>query len=940
MLNSRIKPLYLPVLDKYARVDSNLLTFNTTHPVSIGWNKNTSINYFQVLFNATFTPLALSQGATPICYNASEIYDKKLISNGYWKTKSGVTKVSFPAISGSGYKIFITTISETQSEKEELLIGIQNINRKISNPSEDDNIGLFGYLFDENYFVNKLGDFYRTNSNNAINQPVTYSFNAQALHDASSINFYIANNNNRLSVNTSSYQPKTTRLLGISGVLIPIETIRTPKFYQVFDRYEYFRLSDPQPERIITETIASPILNDNTVYCEDGCKDILGNKQIADGPVIVAQEIEHFSQFMTGVARSRITLISDSSLVQGRCMGDENFRMSQDTVRFLRSLYPYTNWPNTNAGRQYTIMTKILSPERGSPHKYRSIVNNSGLAHLFGDFAGLPASIQTFSDKESRYDPKFVKRPQNPWPEGARPEEIENIKKNQILAFQELQNSYGATAMFSGIIDGQLYKDAGIGGGMPQLMKDKGYDYLDFDIIQSGYPGDLFGYSIALYNNKLIVGSPYNAFSKDKLSSWDYIVNGGASSGVALSYNGGAGSVYIFEQNNKGSGLHGTFTPWSFTQKLRPNSINIGSNSGIKIMTDRFGNDVSIDGDIIAIGAPGHDYGNYTINGIGAFLRRSFNTEFKIPSRTVYDLGYSGIRNTIDTNIVEQNTHPNMGAVFTFENKIVDWPTKKQEWVYVEKIVENAPFYQNSSLYEIESSDNFGQSVAIDRSRRNDADYTIIGGSKNANSNRELDDNQLVNGAGSAFVTDIMIRGQAPAIQSPQAYIQAKFFGETNPSGEPNIRFSFQNNNDSNKEYKTSGIIYSNDQGEIFIEASGQDPVLKGFIEHRPYIKSVEGVYFFGTENSDNFPLFIDGKQDSSGNMNLFTGVDSIINVYNDLGLYTSAVAGIVSNEPSGMLLYVHTPDPTIVSESGLMLFMASGVGSYSDSLNLRIRGK
>ena len=942
LLNSNIKPLYLPVLDKYATVSSSLLNFNSIHPVSTGWNRNTAIEYFDLSDTQQFVPIKLVENTVPICYDYQPVYDKELTTNGYWRARSGVAKVSFPAIPGSGYKIFITTISETPAEAQQLFIGTQNINRRITiDSSTSDTEGLFGYEFDKGYNVNNLGDLYRVTGGTIENKPITYSFDAQVIRGSSTINFYIANNIDRLGVNTSSYLPKTTRLLGISGVLVPIETVRTPRFFDVFDRYEYYRISDPQPEQTLTEVIVSPILNDNTVYCVDGCQEILGGKQIADGPVIVAQEIEHFSQFMTGVARSRITVISDSSLVQGQCMGDEDFRMSASTVRFLRSLYPYTNWPDTNAGRQYTVMTKIMPPERGSPQKYRSIVNNSGLAHMFGDFAGSPVSMTTFSDKESRYDPKFVKRPKkNPWPDGAKQEQIEAIKQSIIAGFKDIQTAHGATAMFSGVIDGTLYRDAGIGGGMPELMKDKGYDYLDFDIMQSGYPGDLFGYSVALYKNKLVVGSPYSAFSRNEISSWDYIVNGGSTSGIALSYNGGAGSSYIFERNNKGSGLHNTFTPWSFTQKLRPNSINVGINSGISIMTDRFGNDVAIDGDIIAIGAPGHDYGNYIINSSGEFIRRSFNPEFNIPSRTVYDLGYSGIRNTIDSDIVEQNTHPNMGAVFTFENKIVDWPTKKQEWVYVEKIVENAPFYQNSSLYEIESSDNFGQSVAIDRSRRNDADYTIIGGSKNANSNRELDDNQLVNGAGSAFVTDIMIRGQAPAIQSPQAYIQAKFFGETNPSGEPNIRFSFQNNNDSNKEYKTSGIIYSNDQGEIFIEASGQDPVLKGFIEHRPYIKSVEGIYFFGTENSGNFPLFIDGKQDSSGNMNLFTGVDSIINVYNDLGLYTSAVAGIISNEPSGMLLYVHTPDPTIASESGLMLFMASGVGSYSDSLNLRIRGK
>jgi hypothetical protein len=949
LLNSRIKPLYLPVLDKYPLVYlfgiNKVLEFNPIHPVSTGFNTNTSISSFTVVDSREFVPLALVPDTVPICYDTAPVFDKKLITNGYWRAKSGVTKVSFPALPGSGYKIFITTISETPAEKESLFIGTQNVNRSITlSSSASDSEGLFSYEFDKGYTVGMLGDFRDFGREAIENQPITYSFDAQVLRDSSTINFYIGNNSERLRVNTNSYLPKTTRLLGISGVLVPIETVRTTttSFFQVFDRYEYYRISDPQPERIITETVLSPILNDNTVYCVEGCEDTLGGKQIADGPVIVAQEIEHFSQFMNGVARSRITVISDSSLVQGQCMGDEDFRMSADTVRFLRSLYPYTSWPDTNAGRQYTIMTKVMSPERGSPQKYRSIVNNSGLAHMFGDFAGSPVAISAFSNKESRYDPKFVKRPKkNPWPDDATAEQIEAIKRGIIRDFKSVQTSHGATAMFSGVVDGTLYRDAGIGGGMPELMKDKGYDYLDFDIMQSGYPGDLFGYSISLYKNKLVVGSPYSAFSRENISSWDYILNGGASSGIELSYNGGAGAAYIFERNNRGSGLHGTFTPWSLTQKLRPNSINIGANSGIAIMGDRFGNDIDIDGDIIVIGAPGHDYGNYVINGSGEFIRRCFNPEFNIPSRTVIDLGNSGVRNTYDPSVVADNTNINGGAIFTFENKIVDWPTKKQEWVYVEKVIENAPFYHSGILYTGDSSDRFGESVFVDRSRRTDADYTILGGSRSETSNRQLSGiNQFVIGAGATFVTDIMLRGQSPAIQSPNAFIDAKFFGETNASGQPTLLMSFLNNNDANKEYRTSGVIYSNDQGEIFIEASGQDPVLKGFIEHRPYIKSVEGTYFFGIPNSGNLPLFIDGIKNSSGNMNLFTGVDSIINVYNDLGLYTSAVDGIVSNDPSGMLLYVHTPDPTVVSASGLILYMASGVGSYSDSLNLRIRGK
>jgi hypothetical protein len=201
-------------------------------------------------------------------------------------------------------------------------------------------------------------------------------------------------------------------------------------------------------------------------------------------------------------------------------------------------------------------------------------------------------------------------------------------------------------------------------------------------------------------------------------------------------------------------------------------------------------------------------------------------------------------------------------------------------------------------------------------------------------------DNEYVEYAGAAYTYDIMLRGVAPAVQSPDAYIDAKIFGERNESGVPTVQLRFSNENNANFKHFASGIVYTNNQGEIFIEASGQDPVSKGLISHRPYISSVNGQYVYGTQNSGIMPLFIDGKIDVDNNMNLFTHVDDVANVYNTLGMYTGSVMDIVSNDPSGLMLYVHTPDATIVSESGLILYTASGIGLNTDTINLSIRGK
>jgi hypothetical protein len=643
--------------------------------------------------------------------------------------------------------------------------------------------------------------------------------------------------------------------------------------------------------------------------------------------VIAAQEEEHITSFDCGFSRSRITLLSDSTLVQGRCIVDEFGRLSSDSVTFISSLYPNTDFKNINFGRNFNTLTKIISPERGSPLKYLSLSNNSGININFsyGSYDDMTPFPNLLDDKESQYDPRYVKRPQEAWDE----DDLDEVKieklKNAITRFKQFQLQYGSVTKFSGIIDGKLYGDAPIAGGMPQLLKDKGYDYLDFDYLPSGYPGDLFGYSIALHNNKLIVGSPFSAFSKEEIYPWPYYINGGAESGIELCYNGGAGSVYIFEQTFNGSGLHGSKDAWEFIQKLKPSSVNIG------LTGDKFGYDVDINSDIVAVGAPGHSFGNLSIDGTGEFIRKSFNEEFNIPSHQVIDLGNSGIRDSLEN---DGSPVYNNGAIFTFENKITDWNNKKQKWTYIEKVVPQG----SGSRTENNVNDGFGKSISLDRSNRSDADYTLVGGAYN-HSYSSSGTNELLN-AGSAYSHDIMLRQPVPISPNPNTYIDAKVFGEKNNFGIPSVRLLITNNHENNQVYYASGVVYANNNGDIFIEVSGQDPAAKGFITHRPFIESVDGQYSYGMPISSGFNLFIDSKSQTDQNMNIFTRVDDSANVYNSVGLYNGAILNFVSGIPSGLGLFLDCPEPITISESGLFLFTASGVGIYTDTLNLRIRGK
>jgi hypothetical protein len=463
-------------------------------------------------------------------------------------------------------------------------------------------------------------------------------------------------------------------------------------------------------------------------------------------------------------------------------------------------------------------------------------------------------------------------------------------------------------------------------------MKDKGYDYLDFDRFPSGYPSDLFGYSIDLYQNKLIVGSPFSAYSKEEIKPWNYYIDGGSESGIKIGYNGGAGAAYIFEKTNNGDGPLGTKTPWEFIQKIRPQSINIGSgNVGIGVVNDQFGYDISIDGDIIVVGAPGHDFGNYNEEEVGSFGRKFFNRDFYIPLRTVHDLGDQTTRNTLNKH--EQII--NNGAVFTFENRIIDWNSKTKKWIYVEKSVPEG--YSDGTQNSI--NDKYGKSVAIDKSNRTDADYTIVVGSPfhdYATSGNHISE-QPMNDAGSAYIADIVLRRQPAAKPSPNSFINSRVFGFTYDNEDNIVRLDFVNNNDDNKLYSASGIIYSNIQGEIFLEASGQDPATKGFIQHRPYIMAVDGQYVYGTPSYEGMTLTTFGKFDLENTMNMFTNVGDNF-VYNNVGLYTSAITGFASGVPSGLYLFIESQNTTDISSS--LTLIASGIGSDTDTLNLRIRGK
>lgn len=993
ILQVTMKPLFLPEKNRYALhlTDgtnySQQLRINQDSFVAKGFAGTSddlvSLDYGSI--QKEFVPIE-NNNAEVIGFFDFGILDKVVQTSSIWQMKTGVAEVRLPVLPGSGYKLFIDVVSENPTEDQPLRIEISDCSSsaKIGTVPNGYNQKIEEYN-DNDELVTIKSDtigygIYGLRPTNYDGLVGTYSYDLQVASDSEEISMYIRCQDldlGQLRIDNNGYTPKTTRIVSVSGCLIEIDQkiVYDKVITPIFDWVE----TPGIPEQIYTfQPPLREISTDNTKYCpgdsESDCATTLGGQLIADGPVVVAQELEQFSSFEYGENRSRITVISDSSLVQGPCILEPDLDgvIRRDVVNFLQSLYLPGPSIYESRGRRFSVQNKIISPERLSPHKLFAFTGNEGhMLRFAGDTTPSQPSLTVDDFVEDSYDPYDVniERPKSidsylgfaylqPYPgEDQKPEEEIEAEKEEVLsAFNEISSDYGGAPKFSGIINGTMYADASYRGGIPQIMTDTGYDYLDFDKFPSGYPGDLFGYAIDLYKGKLIVGAPFAAFGDENIHPWSGVsIFDNKPSGTILSYNGGAGAVYVFEKANE----------WECTRKIRPNTINVGqdlndqdlADSGFylgshnysaddllneSIITDQFGYSVDIDGDILAVGVPGHDFENYIEESGGAFINKAFASELNIKTRNVFDVGESGFRNELFVSGSGTEAVLNNGAVMVFENRIYDWINKLQRWEFVEKIVAQGYNSRLQREYEgfpavaVSGSENdyFGKAVAVDRTIRTDADYSIAISSphhKFATSGNHVTDQPLLD-AGAIYVYDAMLRERQASKADPNAFIQAKIFG----GGDDFLRIGFSNGDTYNEKYEVSGVIYSNNEGEIFLEASGQDPLLKGFIKHRPFIESVKGGYMFGTPIDQGLRLFADGQSPiSSGNIPLYVDSEYGI-VYNTLGLYEQ---GVLDSSSGNLVLYTDCPSGITISESGFYLY-ASGTGFNTDTLNLRIRGR
>ena len=91
----------------------------------------------------------------------------------------------------------------------------------------------------------------------------------------------------------------------------------------------------------------------------------------------------------------------------------------------------------------------------------------------------------------------------------------------------------------------------------------------------------MFGYSIDLSNDKLIVGCPFNGFDPTKVWDWTEVSGAPYLSGYKISEYGGAGGAFFFERTGKGENATSQFLPFEYKDKIKPESANVGVSGGL-----------------------------------------------------------------------------------------------------------------------------------------------------------------------------------------------------------------------------------------------------------------------------------------------------------------------------------------------------------------------
>ena len=132
--------------------------------------------------------------------------------------------------------------------------------------------------------------------------------------------------------------------------------------------------------------------------------------------------------------------------------------------------------------------------------------------------------------------------------------------------------------------------------------------------------------------------------------------------------------------------------------------------------------------------------------------------------------------------------------------------------------------------------------------------------------------------------------------------------------------------------------MFTNSEGELYLEGSGLDGNQYGNIENRPYIESVYGQLLQGSKIENGIALFNAGPDQhikSSGYMLLQVVAPSSAYVYNTLDFYTGS---IISSGTRSLNLFNNAG--TISGINNSLNIYTSGQGLLPSTLLLRGQGK
>ena len=505
-----------------------------------------------------------------IHYN-EPIYESYEVPYTNWHIR-GAGDTKFTVQPGSGYRLYLDYVSENANENIPIYVNLQGTDNRILH---DD---IRYYVGSKHNFSRGFGEPLKKTSNGDVS---TRSIDFKAHSDEITLSYFTS----RGSIDGKKPQPFTPRILNISGCLLPIEyeIITNSSTRQIGEKCSGVWVVDPGKDVTVPGHLR-PIKTDNTKYCPPGfpdaeiqivdndtaidhendtlsgetsndvvvvevdCGKEKGGQLIEDGPVVAAEEFEHFSPGSNGSERSRIVVLADSSMIQGpNTYRDDSIGSNQAFIKSLYPSQPKTKPGNVAGGREFDFTQKLRGPERGSPSKLWAASGLDGSVDLF-ESTSRPA-ITLFSDDEDVLNPGDVARPKDPPPK-------------QMCS---LINSFATGVMPNYGFNGGAMDcpeptrdrtiplvfttlESGVYNPLSDFMKKYGEDHLDFNVSSSGYPGDLFGYSVSLHKDKLVVGSPFNAFVGEEPISWSGIVAaydaGDLGSGLELSNNGGAGAAF------------------------------------------------------------------------------------------------------------------------------------------------------------------------------------------------------------------------------------------------------------------------------------------------------------------------------------------------------------------------------------------------------------